>query len=126
MRGRNGDDGCRPRTRGCDMDEQRPTIADVARRAGVSKGLVSFALNDRPGVAPGTRDRILAVAQELGWTPSLRARSLSVGRAFACGLVIGRSPDVIAADPFFPSFIAGLEDEFSTSGQVLVMAVATP
>ncbi|PVW06015.1 LacI family transcriptional regulator [Microbacterium sp. Gd 4-13] len=104
----------------------RPTIADVAKRAGVSKGLVSFALNDRPGVAPDTRDRILAIASEMGWTPSIRARSLSVGRAFACGLVIGRSPDVIAADPFFPSLIAGLEDVFSISGQVLVMAVATP
>jgi DNA-binding LacI/PurR family transcriptional regulator len=109
-----------------DQDAHRPTIADVARRAGVSKGLVSFALNDRPGVAPDTRTRILAVARDMGWTPSLRARSLSVGRAFACGLVIGRSPDVIAADPFFPSFIAGLEDEFSVSGQVLVIAVATP
>ncbi|MFS0866206.1 LacI family DNA-binding transcriptional regulator [Microbacterium sp. 179-B 1A2 NHS] len=106
--------------------QTRPTIADVARAAGVSKGLVSFALNDRPGVAPGTRDRILTAAAELGWTPSLSARSLSVGRAFACGLVIGRSPDVIAADPFFPSFIAGLEDEFSVTGQALVLAVATP
>ncbi|KAA9111352.1 LacI family DNA-binding transcriptional regulator [Microbacterium rhizomatis] len=107
-------------------DERRPTIADVARSAGVSKGLVSFALNDRAGVSPETRERILAVARDLGWTPSLRARSLSVGRAFAGGLVIGRSPDVIAADPFFPSFIAGIEDEFSVSGQVLVIAVATP
>lgn len=106
--------------------QTRPTIADVARAAGVSKGLVSFALNDRPGVAPDTRRRILAAASELGWTPSLSARSLSVGRAFACGLVIGRSPDVIAADPFFPSFIAGLEDEFSVTGQALVLAVATP
>lgn len=103
-----------------------PTIADVARRAGVSKGLVSFALNDKPGVAPDTRARILAAAHDLGWSPSLRARSLSVGRAFACGIVIGRSPDVIAADPFFPSFIAGVEDAFSVSGQVLVLAVATP
>src|SRR3546814_8077505 len=64
--------------------------------------------------------------ESLGWSPSVRARALSVGRAFACGLVIGRSPDVIAADPFFPSFIAGLEDEFAVSGQVLVLAVATP
>ncbi len=107
-------------------NDTRPTIADVARRAGVSKGLVSFALNGRAGVAPDTRDRILAVAADMGFSPSLRARSLSVGRAFACGLVIGRSPDVIAADPFFPSFIAGVEDEFSVSGQVLVLAAATP
>ncbi|MFJ6678253.1 LacI family DNA-binding transcriptional regulator [Microbacterium sp. NPDC091382] len=106
--------------------ETRPTIADVARAAGVSKGLVSFALNGRPGVAADTRQRIMEAAAHLGWTPSLSARSLSVGRAFACGLVIGRSPDVIAADPFFPSFIAGLEDEFSVTGQALVLAVANP
>jgi len=108
------------------MAQPLPTIADVARRAGVSKGLVSFALNDRPGVSPETRTRILEAARELGWTPSLQGRSLRTGRSFACGLVIGRSPDVIAADPFFHSFIAGLEDEFSVSGQVLVLAVATP
>jgi len=103
----------------------RPTIADVARRAGVSKGLVSFALNDRPGVSPDSRTRILAAAEELGWTPNVRARSLSTGRSFAGGLVIARSTDVIDADPFFPSFIAGIEDAFSASGQVLVLAVAT-
>lgn len=106
--------------------DPRPTIADVARHAGVSKGLVSFALNDRPGVSRESRERILHVAEELGWTPSLRARALSTGRSFACGLVIGRSADVIAADPFFPAFIAGMEDVFSVSGQVLVLAVATP
>ena len=59
------------------MDASRPTIADVARVAGVSKGLVSFALNGRPGVSPESRTRILAAADELGWSPSIRARSLS-------------------------------------------------
>ncbi|MET0714971.1 MAG: LacI family DNA-binding transcriptional regulator, partial [Mycetocola sp.] len=37
------------------MVERKPTITDVARTAGVSKGLVSFALNDKPGVSPETR-----------------------------------------------------------------------
>jgi DNA-binding LacI/PurR family transcriptional regulator len=101
----------------------RTTIADVARRAGVSKGLVSFALNDRPGVAPETRERILAVAHDLGWTPSLRARSLSTDRAFALGLVIARDPDILAADPFFPAFIAGLESVLGPAGQSLVLSM---
>ena len=56
---------------------RRPTIEDVARDAGVSKGAVSFALNDRPGVAPATRERILQVAADLGWTPSHRGRALA-------------------------------------------------
>lgn len=111
---------------GAEQAAARPTINDVARHAGVSKGLVSFALNNRPGVSAETRDRILASAEELGWSPSLRARSLSVDRSYALGLVIGRSVDVIAADPFFHAFIAGVESEFSTAGQVLVLAQATP
>jgi DNA-binding LacI/PurR family transcriptional regulator len=55
-----------------ETSRSRPTIADVARRAGVSLAAVSFAVNDRPGVAPETRARILAAAQELGWRPSAR------------------------------------------------------
>jgi DNA-binding LacI/PurR family transcriptional regulator len=101
----------------------RTTISDVAREAGVSKGLVSFALNDRPGVAPETRDRILAVADRLGWRPNLRARSLSTDRSFAIGLVIARDPDIIAGDPFFPAFIAGLESTLGPANMSLVLSM---
>jgi DNA-binding LacI/PurR family transcriptional regulator len=105
---------------------RRPTIADVAARAGVSKGLVSFALNDRPGVNVATRERILAVAKEIGWSPDLRARSLSTNRSFALGLVLRRDVEIVAGDPFFPAFIAGVERELSPAGQALVLAsVAT-
>lgn len=107
------------------MAKPRPTISDVAREAGVSKGLVSFALNDRPGVSPDTRDRILRVASELGWRPSVRARSLSTDRAFALGLVISRDPDIISGDPFFPAFIAGIEKTLAPAGQVLVLSMVT-
>jgi DNA-binding LacI/PurR family transcriptional regulator len=101
----------------------RPTIADVAARAGVSKGLVSFALNNRPGISPRTRERILAIAKEMGWQPSVRARSLSVDRSFALGLVITRDPEIITGDPFYPSFIAGVERELAPAGQALVLSV---
>jgi DNA-binding LacI/PurR family transcriptional regulator len=105
------------------MAKLRPTISDVARQAGVSKGLVSFALNDRPGVAAGTRLRILEVANEMGWRPSLRARSLSTDRAFALGLVIARDPDIMSGDPFFPAFIAGVETALAPVGQSLVLSM---
>ena len=65
----------------------RPTITDVATAAGVSKGAVSFALNGRPGISEETRRRILATAEDLGWTPSARARALSISRSHAVGLV---------------------------------------
>ena len=100
---------------------RRPTINDVARAAGVSKGAVSFALHDQPGVAPATRDRILEVAKELGWTPSARARALSVSKALAVGLVMARRPETLGADPFFPSFIAGVETVLSERGYALLL-----
>src|SRR5471030_1793522 len=105
------------------MAAPRPTITDVARVAGVSKGAVSFALNDRPGVAAHTRERILGVARDLGWTPSLRGRALSVSRALAVGLVIARPPEALGADPFFSSFIAGIETVLSERGHALMLQV---
>ena len=102
----------------------RPTITDVARAAGVSKGAVSFALNDRPGLAPDTRQRILDVAADLGWTPSSRARALSVSKALAVGLVVARPPEIFRADAFFPSFISGLEMVLSEREHALLLMVA--
>ena len=105
------------------MAERRPTIADVASRVGVSKSLVSFAFNDRPGVAPQTRDRILATAREMGWRPRPSARSLSIKRSFALGLVVRRDPSVISGDSFFPAFISGVETVLADEGQVLVLSM---
>ena len=102
---------------------RKPTIADVARAAGVSKGLVSFVFNDRPGVAPQTRARILQAADDLGWRPSLSARSLSTRTSFALGLVVRRYAKVISSDPFFPAFIAGIELALAGESRVLVLCV---
>lgn len=99
------------------------TIVDVARHAGVSKTLVSFALNDRPGVSAETRARILASAAELNWQPNHRARALSASRAFALGLVVARPPELLGADPFFLSFVAGVETVLSENGHALVLQV---
>lgn len=105
------------------MQKARLTISDVALAAGVSQGAVSFALNGRPGVSDVTRERILGVARDLGWTPSHRARALSSSRALAVGLVVARPPETLAADPFFPSFVAGIETVLSRQGQALVLQV---
>lgn len=102
---------------------KRPTISDVAARAGVSRASVSFALNNRPGIAEETRQRILAVAQELGWRPSRQAQALSLGRAGAIGLVLCREPEDMGADPFFPAFIAGVESVLGVRGDGLVLHI---
>jgi DNA-binding LacI/PurR family transcriptional regulator len=100
---------------------RRATIRDIAERAGVSKGAVSYALNGRPGVSDGTRERILGIAQELGWYPNRAARALSAERADACGLVLARPAKALALEPFFMEFIAGLESEFSAKSIALTI-----
>jgi DNA-binding LacI/PurR family transcriptional regulator len=100
---------------------RRVTITDIAQRAGVSKGAVSYALNDRPGVSEPTRARILKIAEELGWYPNRAARALSAARADACGLVLARPARTLALEPFFMEFIAGAESELSTRSMALTI-----
>lgn len=103
------------------MRMARPTINDVAAAAGVSKGAVSFALNGRPGVSEATRVRILRSAGELGYQPSATAKALSISRSQAFGLVLARRPEMLRSDPFFPSFIAGIESVIGPAGQSLML-----
>lgn len=104
---------------------KRTTIVDVARVAGVAISSASAALNGRPGVSDATRKRILEVADELGFVPSLRGRSLSTDRAFTVGLVVQREIDVLEADPFFGAFIGGIEEVLAPRGYALVLQVST-
>jgi DNA-binding LacI/PurR family transcriptional regulator len=100
---------------------QRVTIADIAKRANVSKGAVSYALNGRPGVSEHTRERILLIANELGWYPNRAARALSAARADACGLVLARPANVLALEPFFMEFLAGVEAELASRSVALTL-----
>src|SRR3954469_9383112 len=64
-----------------------PTIRDVARHAGVSVATVSRVLNDVPVVSDDMRDRVREAIASLGYRPSSAARSLSLGRSQAIGVV---------------------------------------
>ena len=65
------------------------TLSDVARRAGVSIATASKALNGRGDVAPATRARVVAVAEDLAFTPNAMARGLLAGRTSTVGLLTG-------------------------------------
>ncbi|WP_375432726.1 LacI family DNA-binding transcriptional regulator [uncultured Friedmanniella sp.] len=101
----------------------RVTINDIARRSGVSKGAVSYALNGRPGVSDATRQRILAVADQLGWAPNRTARLLSGSRTDSFGLILGRDPRTLASEPFSMEFAAGMESELGSRGYALLLQV---
>lgn len=106
---------------------KRPTIADIARRAGVSKGAVSYALNGQPGVSEATRRRVLAIAEEIGWNPNSAARALSGAAANAIGLALRRPARILGLEPFYMELISGVESELSTrSYGLMLQLVADP
>ncbi len=90
--------------------QRRVTIRDVAARAGVSAGAVSLALNDRPGVSDATRQRIVEAARELGWSPSLAARTLAQGdRVHTIGMAVTREAVGAGLDAVHMALIGGVE-----------------
>ena len=103
---------------------RRPTIADIARRAGVTKAAVSFALNGQPGVSAATRERILAIAAEIGFEPSSAARALSDGRAGAFGLIIDRPARTLGSEVFFMQLISGIQAELAQNHITLLFTMA--
>ncbi|MFB7511633.1 LacI family DNA-binding transcriptional regulator [Streptomyces sp. NPDC056144] len=104
---------------------KRPTMADIARRAGVSKVAVSYALNGQPGVSEATRASIKSIAQELGWQPNSAARALTGGRAQAVGLVVRRPARTLGVEPFFMEFISGVETVLADHSYALMLQMAT-
>ena len=96
------------------------TIRDVARHAGVSVATASRALTGNQVVNADTRARILAVMDELGFTPSPSARRLSLGRTLTVGVVVSfltrpqaaerlRGVDAVLADSEFDLVIYNVE-----------------
>ncbi|MGW9046728.1 LacI family DNA-binding transcriptional regulator [Streptomyces lydicus] len=102
---------------------RRPTIKDIARRAGVSESAVSFALNDRPGVSQETRARVRRVAEELGWQANSAARALSGERAGALGLVLARPAQTLGVESFFLQLVSGIQEVLSARKIALLFQV---
>jgi DNA-binding LacI/PurR family transcriptional regulator len=101
----------------------RVTIKEIARRAGVSKGAVSYALNGQPGVSEATRARVLKVAEELEWVPNRAARQLSAARSETFGLVLARSAKILSEEPFYMGFVGGVESVLSEKAYALALQV---
>jgi DNA-binding LacI/PurR family transcriptional regulator len=95
---------------------RRPTIADVAERAGVSKTSVSFAFNNPTRLGPGTAERIRGVAASIGYRPHPVARMLSQGRTRTIGVLTPQALAVMFENPFFGAFSAGVSEAAEQSG----------
>ncbi|SDO32731.1 LacI family DNA-binding transcriptional regulator [Lentzea jiangxiensis] len=96
----------------------RPSVGirDVARHAGVSNATVSNVLNRPDVVAPATRQRVLAVIEQLGFVRNESARQLRAGRSRVLAYVV-----LDAANPFFTDVARGVEDAAREAGFALFL-----
>ena len=94
-----------------------PTIRDVARLAQVSIASVSRTLNNLGSVAEGTRRKVEDAARQLGYVPHAGARSLSLAKTRAIGVVL---PDTHGE--FFSEVMRGMDREASARDYVLLLS----
>lgn len=104
----------------------RPTMADVARAANVSKPTVSRALSNSPLVTEETRDRVLQAAREQGYAVNLNAKKLRQERANAVAVVLdfGSHRHGAIGDPFIFELLAGVSEALSVREIDLLLSPA--
>jgi len=86
----------------------RPTIKDIAERAGVSKTTVSFALNDPSRISAETYKRVMAIVTELDYVPNPVARTLTTKRLGALGLLLPQPITEALRNPYVVEIIRGI------------------
>jgi LacI family transcriptional regulator len=100
----------------------RVTLADVARRSGFSVSTVSIVLNEAPlsrYVAATTKERIRAVASQLGYRPDAFARSLRSRRSHTIGVMVS---DI--SDPFCTLILQGIERALCSTSYLPIIMIA--
>ena len=105
------------------VSKRRVTIRDIAARVGVSEAAASFALNGKAGVSDETRQRVLAMAHELDWSPNHAARVLSGARTGTIGLVIARNVQDVGTESFFLRLMTGIQSVLGTHNIGLMLQV---
>lgn len=81
-------------------EDERPTLEDVAAFAGVSRSTASRALNDDAYVSARSREKVLAAARDLGYSPNQAARSLVTRRTGAIAVVLSEPEARLLDDPY--------------------------
>lgn len=100
--------------------QRRPTLDDVARKAGVSRALVSIVMRDAPGASDETRVHVRAVADELGYRPDPRARRLREHRTKLIGVTFA------AGQEFHADLVDGVYVAAERRGYDVVLSGVTP
>lgn len=94
-------------------------MADVAEKAGVSRALVSIIFRNQPGASEETRERVLRVADEIGYRPDSAARLLARGRSHTLGVMF------TVHQAFHTDLIEGIYPEAERLGYDVLLSAAT-
>jgi len=110
------------------MPKRRPTSADVAAMARVSRTTVSFVLNERAGVKipDETRRRVLDAAATLDYYPNSVARQLARGASRTIGLVLRQSPEQVANDGLLAETLRGLSSAARAADHRVLVETLVP
>ncbi|MEU8815877.1 LacI family DNA-binding transcriptional regulator [Actinoplanes sp. NPDC048796] len=100
----------------------KPTSSDVAKAAGVSRSAVSFAFNNPQRLSSATRERILAVAGELGYTPSPLAKMLQSGATNSIGVLLPQKLAQVLENPYYARFLMGVGQVCDQEGYTLLLS----
>jgi DNA-binding LacI/PurR family transcriptional regulator len=106
--------------RGTGAQGRRPTMSDVARRAGVSRALVSLVFRAQPGASEATRERVLRAADQLGYQPDTAARLLARGRSRTLGVM------VTVHQPFQADLVEAIYPEAERLGYEVLLSATAP
>ncbi len=101
---------------------RKHTIEDIAHAAGVSRGTVSRVLNDHPAVNNETRQKVLAVIEELGYRPSFSARHMRTNSSNLVGF--GLITDEVITTPYAVDMIRGAQEMLWAQGKVMLVVNA--
>jgi DNA-binding LacI/PurR family transcriptional regulator len=102
----------------------RPTLDEVAARAGVGRGTVSRVVNGSPQVSPRARARVEEAIAELGYVPNRAARALVTQRTDSVALVVSESEERLFGEPFFAGIIRGISSGLADTPLQLWLAMA--
>ncbi|GAA1203611.1 LacI family DNA-binding transcriptional regulator [Pseudonocardia alaniniphila] len=97
-----------------------PTIIDVARRAGVSKSVVSRTLSGSGGVAAGTQERVRLAAAELGYVANAMARGMVARRTHTIGAFVRD-----ASNPYYGHLLTAMQERAAARGYRVVTATGS-
>lgn len=104
---------------------RRPTLDEVALRAGVSRSTASRAINNARHVSRATREAVERAILESGYVPNPSARALATQQAAAVILAVSHDDPALFGDPFFGQVIAGVSAALETTDLALILALAS-